>query len=232
MEKRRRKGGMFRQCAVHKEFPRVLKIKKEVSMKYEIKGGAFPVVVCELENGEQMITEKGSMVWMSPNMQMDTAGGGLGKMFSKAFSGESMFQNIYTAQGAGMIAFGSSFPGRILQLSMHFNKKMGAGFFGGEGFIMQRLSGSGMAFVEIDGELVEYQLGPGQQIVVDTGNVAGFEVGVQIDIQQVPGIKNKLLGGEGLFNTVLTGPGRIWLQTMPISSVAASIRPFIPSGNA
>lgn len=256
MEKRRQKGGMFRQCAVHKEFPRVLKIKKEVSMKYEIKGGAFPVVVCELENGEQMITEKGSMVWMSPNMQMDTAGGGLGKMFSKAFSGESMFQNIYTAQGAGMIAFGSSFPGRILpleispgremivqksaflaseagiQLSMHFNKKMGAGFFGGEGFIMQRLSGSGMAFVEIDGELVEYQLGPGQQIVVDTGNVAGFEVGVQIDIQQVPGIKNKLLGGEGLFNTVLTGPGRIWLQTMPISSVAASIRPFIPSGNA
>ena len=225
-------------------------------MKYEIKGGAFPVVVCELENGEQMITEKGSMVWMSPNMQMDTAGGGLGKMFSKAFSGESMFQNIYTAQGAGMIAFGSSFPGRILpleirpgremivqksaflaseagiQLSIHFNKKMGAGFFGGEGFIMQRLSGSGMAFVEIDGELVEYQLGPGQQIVVDTGNVAGFEVGVQIDIQQVPGIKNKLLGGEGLFNTVLTGPGKIWLQTMPISSVAASIRPFIPSGNA
>ena len=97
---------------------------------------------------------------------------------------------------------------------------------------MQRLSGSGMAFVEIDGELVEYELAAGQQIIVDTGNVAGFEVGVQIDIQQVPGLKNKLLGGEGLFNTVLTGPGKIWLQTMPISSVAGAIRPYIPSGNA
>ena len=225
-------------------------------MKYEIKGGAFPVVECQLTDGEQMITEKGSMVWMSPNMQMETAGGGIGKMFSKAFSGESMFQNIYTARGAGVIAFGSSFPGRIMpvqitpghemvvqksaflasessvQLSIHFNKKLGTGVFGGEGFIMQRLSGSGMAFVEIDGELVEYELAAGQQIIVGTGNVAGFEVGVQIDIQQVPGLKNKLLGGEGLFNTVLTGPGKIWLQTMPISSVAGAIRPYIPSGNA
>lgn len=225
-------------------------------MNYEIKGGAFPVVECKLEDREQMITEKGSMVWMSPNMHMETAGGGIGKMFSKAFSGESMFQNIYTARGAGLIAFGSSFPGRIMpvqispgremivqktaflasessvELSIHFNKKLGAGVFGGEGFIMQRLSGSGTAFVEIDGELVEYELSAGQQIVVDTGNVAGFEVGVQIDIQQVPGLKNKLLGGEGLFNTVLTGPGKVWLQTMPISSVAASIRPFIPTGNA
>ena len=223
-------------------------------MNYEIKGGAFPVVECKLEDREQMITEKGSMVWMSPNME--TAGGGIGKMFSKAFSGESMFQNIYTARGAGLIAFGSSFPGRIMpvqispgremivqktaflasessvELSIHFNKKLGAGVFGGEGFIMQRLSGSGIVFVEIDGELVEYELSAGQQIVVDTGNVAGFEVGVQIDIQQVPGLKNKLLGGEGLFNTVLTGPGKVWLQTMPISSVAASIRPFIPTGNA
>ncbi|WP_286147965.1 TIGR00266 family protein [Neopoerus faecalis] len=224
-------------------------------MRYEIKGGAFPVVVCELADGEQMITEKGSMVWMSPNMQMDTRGGGLGKIFSKAFSGESMFQNIYTARGAGMIAFGSSFPGQIkavtiapgqdmilqktaflaaepgVELSIHFNKKLGTGLFGGEGFIMQRLSGSGVAFAEIDGELVEYELREGQQIVADTGNVAGFTAGVKMEIQQVPGMKNKLLGGEGLFNTLLTGPGRVWLQTMPISSVAASIRPYIPTGN-
>ena len=224
-------------------------------MRYEIKGGAFPVVVCELADGEQMITEKGSMVWMSPNMQMDTRGGGLGKMFSKAFSGESIFQNIYTARGAGMIAFGSSFPGQIKavtiapgqdmilqktaflaaepggELSIHFNKKLGTGLFGGEGFIMQRLSGSGVAFAEIDGELVEYELREGQQIVADTGNVAGFTAGVKMEIQQVPGMKNKLLGGEGLFNTLLTGPGRVWLQTMPISSVAASIRPYIPTGN-
>ena len=224
-------------------------------MHYEIMGGAFPVVICHLADGEKMITEKGSMVWMSPNMQMETTGGGLGKMFSKAFSGESMFQNIYTAHGNGMIAFGSSFPGQIkpvtispgqdmilqksaflasepsVELSIHFNKKLGAGLFGGEGFIMQRLSGSGMAFAEIDGELVEYDLAPGQQIVVDTGNVAGFSAGVQMEIRQVPGLKNVLLGGEGLFNTVLTGPGRIWLQTMPISSVAGAIRPFIPTGN-
>ena len=224
-------------------------------MRYEIKGGAFPVVVCNLENGEQMITERGSMVWMSPNIQMETHGGGLGKMFAKAFSGESMFQNIYTARGAGMITFGSSFPGQIkaidigpgkemilqtsaflaseagVDLSVHFRKNLGTGLFGGEGFIMQRLSGSGTAFVEIDGELVEYDLQPRQQLMVDTGNVAGFTPEVHMDIRQVPGMKNKLLGGEGLFNTVLTGPGRVWLQTMPICNVAASIRPYIPTGN-
>lgn len=224
-------------------------------MKYEIKGGAFPVVVCELNDGERMITERGSMVWMTPNMKMETRGGGLGKMFSKAFSGESMFQNIYTAKGNGMITFGSSFPGKILalniapgqdmilqksaflaaepgvELSIHFNKKLGTGLFGGEGFIMQRLSGNGVAFAEIDGDLVEYELKDGQQLVVDTGNVAGFSSSVKMEIHQVPGLKNKLLGGEGLFNTILTGPGKVWLQTMPISGVAAAILPHIPSSN-
>lgn len=223
-------------------------------MKYEIKGGAFPIVVCHLSNGEQMITEKGSMVWMTPNMQMQTKGGGVGKMFSKALSGESMFQNIYTANGDGMITFGSSFPGKVvpieiapgrefivqksaflasetgIELSIHFNKKIGAGFFGGEGFIMQKLSGSGTAFIEIDGELVEYELQAGQKLVVDTGNVAGFESTVAIDIQKVPGVKNMLFGGEGFFNTVLTGPGKIWLQTMPIVNVAGAIQPYIITG--
>ena len=224
-------------------------------MRYEIKGGNFPIVICHLDDGEKMITEKGSMVWMSPNIQMETTGGGLGKMFSKAFSGESMFQNIYTARGSGLITFGSSFPGKIVpleltpgndmilqksaflaseagvELSIHFSKKFSAGLFGGEGFIMQRVSGQGMVFVEIDGELVEYELEAGQQILVDTGNVAGFTPSVQMEIKQVPGLKNKLLGGEGLFNTLLTGPGKIWLQTMPISNVAMSIRPYIPTGN-
>ena len=224
-------------------------------MQYEIKGGSFPIVICQLANGEQMITEKGSMIWMTPNMTMETVGGGLGKMFSKAFSGESMFQNVYTAQGPGMITFGSSFPGKIVpvqlapgrdfivqksaflaseagvQLSIHFSRKFGAGLFGGEGFIMQRLTGSGTAFVEIDGDLVQYDLAPGQQMVVDTGNVAGFDASVQMDIVKVPGVKNALFGGEGLFNTVLTGPGRIWLQTMPIVNVANAIRPYIPTGN-
>ena len=215
-------------------------------MQYEIKGGNFPVVICSLENGETMITEKGSMAWMSPNMQMETHGGGLGKMFSKAFSGESMFQNHYTARGDGIIAFGSSFPGKVLplqiapgremivqkraflaseagvNLSIHFHKKLATGIFGGEGFIMQRLSGYGTAFIEIDGELIEYELKPGQQIVVDSGYVAGFETSVRMDVQSISGAKNVLFGGEGLFNTVLTGPGRVWLQTMPISNIAGA----------
>ena len=155
-----------------------------------------------------------------------------------------------------MIAFGSSFPGCILpldiqpgkeyilqkqaflaaeagvELSIHFNRKLGAGFFGGEGFIMQRLSGRGAAFAEVDGELVEYTLAPGQSMIIDTGNVLGFESSVSIDIQQVKGLKNKLLGGEGFFNTVLTGPGRIWLQTMPVSGMASALRPYFPTGNS
>ena len=223
-------------------------------MQYEIKGGAFPVVVCRLEDGEQMITERGSMVWQTPNIRMETTGGGIGKMFSKALSGESIFQNIYTAQGAGTIAFGSSFPGKIVpleigpgremilqkraflasesgvELSIHFSRKLGTGFFGGEGFIMQKVSGRGTAFVEIDGEMVEHTLAAGEQLVVDTGNVAGFTVGVSMEIRQVAGLKNKFLGGEGFFHTLLTGPGTVWLQTMPISNVAEAIQSFLPTG--
>ena len=225
-------------------------------MQYEIRGGSFPVVVCTLTAGERMITEKGSMVWMSPCMQMETSGGGIGKMFSRAVSGESMFQNIYTATGTGIIAFGASFPGQVIalnvgegkemvvqksaflaseasvELSVFFNKRFGAGFFGGEGFIMQKLSGTGTAFIEIDGSLEVYELQAGQQMIVDTGNVAAMESTVSIDIQQVKGLKNKMLGGEGFFNTVLTGPGRVWLQTMPISGVAAALQPFMPTGSA
>ncbi len=224
-------------------------------MKYEIKGGSFPVVTCHLDSGEAMITERGSMVWMSPNMEMETRGGGLGKMFARAFSGESLFQNIYTARGAGMITFGSSFPGMIIplqiapgremilqksaflaaetgvQLSVHFNKKFTTGMFSGEGFIMQKLSGQGMAFVEIDGDLMEYELQPGEQLVVDSGNIAGFETTVHMEVKTVPGLKNKLLGGEGFFNTWLTGPGKVWLQTMPISGVAAALQRYFPASN-
>ncbi len=146
-------------------------------------------------------------MWMSPNMQMETSGGGLGRMFAKAFSGESIFQNIYTARGNGLIAFGSSFPGQIKPVMIGRGQEM----------IVQK-----SAFLAAQA---------GQQIVVDTGNVAGFTPGVQMDIRQVPGMKNMLLGGEGIFNTVLTGPGKVWLQTMPISNVAMSIRPYIPTGN-
>ena len=220
-------------------------------MQYEIKGTPFPVVECQLAQGEGMITEKGSMVWMSPNMEMETVGGGIGKMFGKAFSGEAMFQNVYRpVNGNGLIAFGSSFPGQILkfdiapgyeiiaqksaflcsemgvQLSVHFQKRVAAGFFGGEGFIMQRLSGNGAAFIEIDGSVQEYNLGPGQCIIVDTGNLAAMEASCQIEIRTVPGLKNKLLGGEGFFNTAGYGPGRVWLQTMPMTNLAAAMAGF------
>ena len=221
-------------------------------MEYEIIGGSFPVVECYLERNERMITEGGSMVWMSPNMEMETTGAG---GFGRLFSGESIFQNIYTARGGnGMIAFGSSFPGKIavvdvskgdwifqktaflasqdtVSISVEFRKKASVGFFGGEGFIMQRFSGSGLAFVEVDGEMKEIVLKPGQKIVVDTRNVLGYEAGVNMDIVSVKGLKNKLLGGEGLFNTILTGPGTVWLQTMPVSSVARAIIPYIPTSS-
>ncbi len=225
-------------------------------MKYEIKGGNLPVVICQLEAGEMMITEKGSMSWMSPNMEMDTnTGGGFGKALGRMFTGESMFQNTYTAKGGeGMIAFASSFPGSIVafeigpgkemivqksgflasestvELSVHMQKKLGAGFFGGEGFIMQKLSGNGTAFVEFDGAVIEYDLAAGQSMVLDTGYLAAMEGSCKMEIQQVAGLKNKLLGGEGFFNTVVSGPGKIWIQTMPISNVAGVIRPYIPAG--
>ena len=224
-------------------------------MKYEIKGDTLPVVICYLDNGEKVVTEGGGMSWMSPNMKMETtSNGGIGKMFGRMFSGEKMFQNIYTAVGGnGMIAFASCFPGSIrafditpgneiiaqksaflaseasVDCSVHFSKKFSAGLFGGEGFIMQRLAGEGMVFLEFDGHVVEYDLQPGQQIIVDTGYLAAMEATCSMDIQTVPGVKNMLFGGEGIFNTVITGPGHIWLQTMPISNVAGAIAPFIPS---
>lgn len=225
-------------------------------MKYNIQGEPMPVVICHLEPGESMITERGSMVWMSANMRMETGAGGLGKALGRMFGGESLFQNTYTAEGGpGMIAFASSFPGAIraveitpnmpviaqksaflaatpgVELSVHFQKKAGAGFFGGEGFIMQKLSGRGTAFCEFDGYVKQYDLAPGQSIVVDTGYLAAMDASCSIDIQSVPGMKNILFGGEGVFNTVITGPGRVWLQTMPVSAVAGAIRPFIPTGN-
>lgn len=226
-------------------------------MRYKIEGDTLPVVICDLESGEAMITERGSMSWMSPNMKMETnTNGGLGKAFGRMFAGESMFQNRYTAQGGpGMIAFASSFPGSIrafhitpghsmivqksaflasetsVELSVHFQKKLGAGLFGGEGFILQRLSGQGTVFIEIDGSAMEYTLGAGQSIVVDTGYLAAMEDSCSMEIVTVPGVKNVLFGGEGLFNTVVTGPGKVILQTMPISAVAGTLRPFFPSAN-
>ena len=225
-------------------------------MNYNIEGEPLPVVICNLEANETMITEKGAMSWMTPNMKMETtSNGGIGKMFGRAFSGESMFQNRYTSMGGpGMIAFASCFQGCIrpfqiapgqelivqksgflaseegVDLSIFFQKKFGAGFFGGEGFIMQRLSGNGIAFLEFDGHVVEYELRPGQQIVVDTGYLAAMDATCSMEIQTVPGLKNMVFGGEGVFNTVVTGPGHVWLQTMPISSVAGELLRYMPAG--
>lgn len=226
-------------------------------MNYEIVGEPMPAVICHLNAGESMITEKGSMVWMTPNMRMETnAGGGLKRALGRMFSGETLFQNVYTAQGGpGMIAFASSFPGQIkaieitpnhpivaqksaflaseegVELSVFFQQKLGSGFFGGEGFIMQKISGNGTVFLELDGYAVEYQLAAGERLVVDTGNLAMMDITCSVEVQSVKGVKNMLFGGEGVFNTVVTGPGRVVLQTMPVSGLAAALMPFFPTSN-
>lgn len=227
-------------------------------MQYKIEGDSLPVVTCHLEQNEQMITERGSMSWMSPNMEMQTtSGGGIGRAIGRLFAGEALFQNIYTAKGGpGMIAFASSFPGCIrvfditpgndiivqkrsflasekgVDISVHFQRKLKAGFFGGEGFVMQRLSGQGTAFIEIDGHATEYVLAPGEKIVVDTGYLAAMDASCGMDVVTVPGVKNMVLGGEGIFHTVISGPGRVILQSMPIYSVARAIQPYIITTNA
>lgn len=226
-------------------------------MQYEIKGAPLPVLVCTLEAEESMVTESGSMAWMSENMEMTTtSNGGVGKVFSRMVSGERLFQNIYTARGGqGLIAFASSFPGEILavdiapgkdiivqktcylasqrsvELSMFFRKKLGAGLFGGEGFIMQRLSGSGKAFIEVDGSCTTYDLAPGQSILANTGYVVMMDATCQMDVQAVKGVKNVVFGGEGLFNTKVTGPGRVVLQSMPIPRLASALQPFMVTGS-
>ena len=190
-------------------------------MKYQIKGDTLPVVICQLEGGESMITERGSMAWMSPNMKMDTTtNGGIGKAFGRMFGpGQE-----YIFQKSAFLAAESG-----VSLSMHFQKRVSSGLFGGEGFILQRVSGQGTVFAEFDGHVVEYELQPGQQIVIDSGYLAAMSVSCQMEIKTIQGLKNVVFGGEGLFNTVVTGPGHVWLQTMPINAVAGALRPYFPS---
>lgn len=222
-------------------------------MQYKIEGAPMPVVICKLNAGETMLTEKGAMAWMSPNMQMETSSnGGVGKMVERAFSGEDLFQNRFTAMGGnGLIAFASSLPGEIrafdihpgyeiiaqksaflaseagVDLSVFFHKKVATGLFGGEGFIMQKLSGHGTAFLEFDGYIKEYELKPGQSMIIDTGYLAAMDATCTIDVQAVPGIKNVVFGGEGLFNTLVTGPGHIWLQTLPVTHVSGVMKAIL-----
>ena len=225
------------------------------NMRYQIQGDTLPVVICQLEAGERMITEGGGMSWMSPNMKMETTtNGGIGKAVGRMFSGEKMFQNIYTAQGGnGMIAFASCFPGSIrafnirpgqemifqksaflaseagVQLSVHFHKKVASGLFGGEGFILQKATGRGMLFLEVDGDANEMNLAPGEVLKVDTGNLVGFEDSVRYEVESVKGLGNILFGGEGLFLTKLTGPGKVILQTMNMNEFALRVGSYIPT---
>ncbi len=219
-------------------------------MTYEILGNTLPVALCRLENGESVVCEKGSMSWMSDKMKMQTnAGGSFGKMLTRAVSGESIFQNVYTATGGeGEIAFASSFPGKILavdvsekpivaqksaflacesnvRLDLFFQRKLSVGFFGGEGFIMQKFSGNGIVFLEIDGSCVEYELAAGESMLIDTGYIAAMDETCKIEIEAVKGVGNKLFGGEGFFNTRVSGPGHIWLQSMPKSKLSALYAP-------
>ncbi len=222
-------------------------------LRYEIEGGSLPVLICYPDVGEVLCSESGAMSWMSPNMKMDTnSGGGFSKMFGRLFSGESIFMNEYSAiGGTGMIAFASKFPGSIipyrvtpgngiivqkkgflamekgLDLSVYFQKKMSRGFFGGEGFIMQKIVGDGLVFIEIDGYCKEYELMAGESIIVDTGYLAAMSESCTMDIQTVKGAKNMFFGGEGLFHTKITGPGKVYIQSMPLINMAEAISPYL-----
>ncbi|HOC06441.1 MAG: TIGR00266 family protein [Bacillota bacterium] len=222
-------------------------------MQYKIFGDSLPAVTITLNRGESLYTQSGGMTWMSDNFTMDTnMKGGLLKGLGRMLTGESLFMATYTAQADGAeITFASTFPGSIVaadisqgniiiqksaflcaqptvELSMYVTKGITSGLFGGEGFLLQRLAGQGMAFFEVDGTCVEKELAPGEVLKVDTGNVAAFQESVGYNVERVKGFKNVLFGGEGLFLTKLTGPGKVWLQTMPLTRFASRLIPFLP----
>jgi len=224
-------------------------------LNYEINGTTLPVVTIQLAPGQKIYSSSGGMSWMTQQVEMETnSGGGLGKMFKRALSGESLFiVDYFVNSGVGEVAFAAEFPGKIIPLpladgaqmivqkdsfmcaeksvdvDMHFRKKLGAGLFGGEGFVLQKLTGPGMAFVNFDGEIVEKTLGPGEVLRVDTGHVAMFEPSVSFDVEMIKGFRNLLLGGEGLFIATLRGPGKVYLQTMPLDKLARKIVQYMPN---
>ena len=220
-------------------------------MRYEIEGGSLPAVILHLNAGETIISEVGGRTWTKGPVETDTKGGGIGKGLGRMFSGESLFMSHYTAKGPAEIGFASSFAGRIVarelgagesiicqksaflcatqgvDLSVHFQKKLGAGLLGGEGFVMQKVTGPGTVFLELDGYVHEYDLAPGEEVVCDTSVVALMDSSCKIDIRVVKGLKNKFLGGEGLVDTVVTGPGKVYLQTMSLPRLAGLLAPYI-----
>ena len=225
-------------------------------MNYEIKGENLPVLLCRLNAGEEMMCEGGSMSWMDDEIEMKTEGGGAGKMFGRLFTGENLFRNRYVAKSAGEIAFASSFPGSIravtvtpdkpviaqkgaflaswgnIDVSVFYQKKLKNAFFGGEGFLMQKFSGNGIVFIEIDGSAVEYDIPAGDKKIIDTGYLAAMDATCTMDIVSVKGAKNILFGGEGLFNTVVNGPGHIIMQTMPITKTAMTLYGYMPHSSS
>ena len=217
-------------------------------MRYTIIGDTVPAVECELNQGESMFTQSGGMIWQSAGIKMTTnARGGLGRSLGRMFTGESVFMANYTAEGPSeKIAFGATVPGDIVPVNISqgglicqkraflcaeqtvdlkaiFTKRITSGLFGGEGFILQQLFGQGMAFLEVDGDKVERTLNPGEVLKVDTGNVVAFEPTVKYEVETVKGLGNIFLGGEGLFLTRLTGPGKIILQTQNFNDFAGRI---------
>jgi len=228
-----------------------------VIMRYTVSGTTLQVVEIELEAGEAVFTESGGMSWMSENIEMDTGvKGGLFGGLKRKMSGESAFMTTYRATAPAKITFGSEFIGKVIdldleagksvvcqkdsfmcaqegvQLDIHFQKKLGAGLLGGEGFILQKVTGPGLAFLEIDGEIVEKDLAQGEKLKVDPGYVAAFEPSVTYDMERIKGIKNMLFGGEGIFIATVTGPGKVWLQTMPRPTVANSLMKYMPVGRS
>ncbi|MEF8835581.1 MAG: TIGR00266 family protein, partial [Candidatus Thermoplasmatota archaeon] len=223
-----------------------------------INGDNLEVLNIQIGPNEMIYGEAGVLTYMSGNVQMTTeASGGLMKSLKRKFSGESFFLTQFTSSGGeGLVAFAGKSPGRILtlqvqpgteyiaqkdaflcatqnvDLDIHTKKKLGKGLFGGEGFILQKISGNGTAFLHIPGDLVEKELQPNQVLKISTGHVAAFEPSVEYDIERVGGVKSSLFSGEGLFMTTLRGPGKVWLQSMTIKDLAASLKPHLPSGDS
>ena len=222
-------------------------------MQFNISGTTLQTVSIDLQAGETIYSQRNVMAWMTDNVQMNTTtGGGLFKAIARSFSGGGMFVIDYTAQGPARIAFASRFPGQILpfslqpgeslvcrketflcaeksvQLDIAFQQRLGAGFFGGEGFILQRVTGPGTVWLDLSGEVVTEDLAPGQRLLVHAGHVGVQTPSIQFSIQMVRGFRNILFGGEGLFLATVTGPGRVWLQSMPIMNLAEEIGKFLP----
>ncbi len=221
-------------------------------MEYRIIGTTMPLIEITLEKGETVKSQAGAMKWMTNNLLMETSiSGGVIGAVKRKMVGEGIFFNFFTGKENGStVAFGHTYPGMIIpldvtaksyicqqraflcaaesvKLDIALHKKLRVGFFGGEGFIMQRLTGKGIAFLEIDGECVEINLQKGESIKVETGAVGAIEDSVQMSIAMVRGLGNIFFGGEGLFLTTLTGPGRVWLQTMPIQNMAIELSKYL-----